>query len=99
MSKRLSINLNKQERMLINDVCVALGVQDRSRVVKELAVAKAAEWLKAVANKRMEEREKLVQQENVGERDHGNTASDSTKTRNSSDTDSTVPSEPKDNMA
>lgn len=93
MSKRLGINLNKQERLIINDVCTILGVTDRSKVVKELAMAKASEWLKQIAEQRMAKREEMMSERNNGEAERN-----STETRDSTDTDSTVQANQKNNM-
>lgn len=93
MSKRLGINLNKQERLIINDVCTILGVTDRSKVVKELAMAKASEWLKQIAEQRMAKREEMMSERNNGEAERN-----STETRDSTDTDSTVQADQKNNM-
>lgn len=89
-TKRLAVNLNKTERMIINDICQLTGVADRSLVIKELAMTKANEWLKQLAAKRMEQREALLAQENKV--DNGSTNGNMEEAQDSADVDSNASS-------
>lgn len=92
-SKKLTVNLNRSQRMLINDVCTLLNVSDRSKVVKNLALAKADEWVKQVVQKRMEQRE--AQASGVS----GDTGTDSETAQRGRNTDSDMVAEQENNVA
>lgn len=90
-SKKLSISLNQKERLIINDISTITGVTDRAKIIKELAMVKANEWLKQIVSQRMKQREELAkkeQEENSGE--SGDTGSDTGEARVSADSDSDV---------
>lgn len=98
-AKRISVNLNKQERMLINDVCMLVGQPDRSKVIRSLAVTKAHEFLKQITEQRQKQREEALDaaKEQASE-GSGDASSDTEEALDSSSSDSDVVASEKDSM-
>lgn len=86
-SKRLSLSLNKQERMILGDVCSITGEKDRSKVIREAAMMTLNRFLQQVTEQRMKQREELAKKQEAKD-NAGDADADSTTPRDSSDSDS-----------
>jgi hypothetical protein len=83
-SKALRVNLNRQERQLINEVCVLTNKLDRSKVIKELAIEAATVILEHDAARRMKLRQQRLEEQSAGD-----TSGNTEQAQASADTDST----------